>query len=177
MNNATNAPTLDNALKNLTYGYYLIATRKDGKELTTRENDWVSAGTVSWAIQSSFEPAMITIAIQKDSNLNETIGRSEAFSLTILGKKDSELVKKFAKQTNVDYSDNKVNGISYEKGKSGAPILNCGISTIECELVETLIPEGDHILFVGKVVGAKERNNDQPLTEADTRFEYAGTNN
>jgi flavin reductase (DIM6/NTAB) family NADH-FMN oxidoreductase RutF len=177
MNSATNTPTLDKALKNLTYGFYLVATRKDGKELTTRENDWVSAGTVSWAIQSSFDPAMITIAIQRDSNLHETIGRSEAFSLTILGKKDEALVKKFAQQTKVDYADNKVNGISYEEGKSGAPILNCGLSTIECELIETLMPEGDHVLFVGKVVDAKERNDDHPLTEADTRFEYGGTSN
>ena len=178
MTSAKTSPVIDQALKNMTYGFYIVATRKDGSELTTRSEDWLSAATVSWAIQSSFDPAMITIAIQKDSNLNETIGRSGAFSLTVLGKRDENLVKKFAKDTEVDYSDNKVNGISYTEGKTGAPILDCGLATIECKLVETLTPTGDHILFVGEVHnGLKNERNDNPLTEADTRFEYGGTSN
>jgi len=174
----TSHNTIDQALKQLTYGFYIVATRKDGKELTTRENDWVSAGTVSWATQSSFDPAMLTIAIQRESNLHETIGRSKSFSLTILGQQDEALIKKFAENTNVDYSNNQVNGISYTEGKSGAPLLDCGIATIECELAEMLNPEnGDHILFVGKVINAKQRNDDQAIIEANTRFEYAGTHN
>lgn len=174
----TSAPTIDQALKQLTYGYYIVATRKDGSELTTRENDWVSAGTVSWAIQSSFSPEMLTIAIQRESNLHETIGRSKAFSLTVLGKSDKSLVEQFAKNTDVNYSDNKVNGVSYKEGASGAPILDCGIATIECKVTEMINPEhGDHVLFVGKVTSASTNNDDTPITEADTRFEYAGTDN
>ncbi|PHI19231.1 NADH-dependent FMN reductase [Lewinellaceae bacterium SD302] len=178
MTSAKTSPVIDQALRNMTYGFYIVATRKDGSELTTRNEDWLSAGTVSWAIQSSFDPAMITIAIQKDSDLNETIGRSSAFSLTVLGKQDEKLVKKFANDTDVDYSNNKVNGISYTEGKTGAPILDCGLATIECKLVETLTPSGDHVLFVGKVQdGQQHERNDKPLTEADTRFEYGGTSN
>ncbi len=174
----TNPNTINQALKQLTYGFYIVATRKDGDELTTRKNDWVSAGTVSWATQSSFDPAMITIAIQRESNLHETIGRSKAFSLTILGQQDEALIKKFAENSNVDYSNNQVNGVSYTEGKSGAPLLDCGVASIECELAEMLNPEhGDHILFVGKVIDAKQRNDDQAITEANTRFEYAGTHN
>lgn len=172
----TSAPTIDQALRKMTYGHYLVATRKDGDELTTRDKDWVSAGTVSWAIQSSFEPAMIAVAIQKDSNLNETIGRSEAFSLTVLGQDDKPLIKKFAKHTDVDYTNNQVNGVSYSEGESGAPILECGIATIECKVTEMINLEGDHVLFVGQVVNARVSNdNATPITEADTRFEYAGT--
>lgn len=173
----TSAPLIDQALKQLTYGFYIVATRKDGDELTTRENDWVSAGTVSWAIQSSFEPAMITIAIQRESNLHETIGRSGAFSLAVLGNQDKALIKKFAENTDVDYSNNQINGISYREGESGAPVLDCGVVTIECKVAETVNPAGDHLLFIGKVVNVVAGNDDTPITEADTRFEYAGTSN
>lgn len=166
--------TLDRALKQLSYGFYLLATRADSDDLKTRDEDWVAAGTVSWATQSSFEPPLITVAIQKDSNLNETIQKSQAFSLTILGKGEEELIGRFAKQTDVDYSDNAVNGISYKEGKTGAPILDCGVATLECTLVDALTTSGDHLLFVGKVENAIVNNNDEPITERDTRKAYEG---
>ncbi len=173
MATAKKNPTLDRALEQLSYGFYLVATRADGEDLKTREQDWVSAGTVSWAMQSSFNPPLITIAIQKDSDLNETIQKSQVFSLTVLGKHEENLIEKFAKQTEVDYSDSKVNGISYSEGKSGAPLLDCGVATIECTLEDALTTPGDHLLFVGRIVGATTADG-EPITEADTRKHYGG---
>ena len=171
---ANQANDLNDALQQLSYGYYILATRTDGEELKTREEDWVSAGTVSWATQSSFEPALITVAIQKDSDLNETIQKSQAFSLTVIGKEEKVLIEKFAKQTEVDYSDNKVNGISYREGETGAPLLDCGVATLECTLEDALTTSGDHILFVGRVKKATTTGG-EPITERETRYEYAGT--
>lgn len=165
---------LNDALHQLSYGYYILATRADGGELKTREKDWVSAGTVSWATQSSFDPVLVTVAIQKDSDLNETIQKSQAFSLTVIGKDEKNLIEKFAKQTDIDYSDNKVNGISYKEGETGAPLLDCGVATLECTLEDALTTNGDHILFVGKVKNATTNGAD-PITEREARYEYAGT--
>lgn len=164
---------LDTALKQLSYGFYVVATRADGNDLATREKDWVSAGTVSWAMQSSFAPPMLTIAIQKDSDLNETIQKSQAFSLTVLGKDEKELIERFAGQTEVDYSDNKVNGVDYCEGVTAAPTLSCGITTIECELADALTPDGDHMLFVGKIVNVINADG-EPITERDVRYAYEG---
>ena len=169
-----NQNSLNEALQQLSYGFYILASRADESKLVTRDEDWVSASTVSWATQSSFEPALITVAIQKDSDMNETIQKSQGFSLTVLGTDEKELIEKFAKQTDVDYSEGKVNGISYKEGESGAPILNCGVASIECTLEDALTTSGDHILFVGKVVAATSNGQD-PITERETRFEYAGT--
>ena len=165
---------LDKALKQLSYGFYIVATRKGGKDLETRDKDWVSAATVSWAMQSSFDPPLITIAVQKDSDLNETIQRAQSFSLSVLGKEDENLIKVFAEQTKVDYSNNKVNGISYSEGKTGAPVLDCGIASLECKLEDALTTPGDHLLFVGRIVSATSKNGN-PITEADTRKHYEGT--
>ncbi|PPK84673.1 flavin reductase (DIM6/NTAB) family NADH-FMN oxidoreductase RutF [Neolewinella xylanilytica] len=165
---------LDKALKQLSYGFYIVATRKGGEDLETRDEDWVSAATVSWAMQSSFHPPLITIAVQKDSDLNETIQKAQSFSLTVLGKSDEKLIKQFAEQTEVDYSNSKVNGISYKEGETGAPILDCGIATLECKLEDALTTPGDHLLFVGRIVSATSKDG-QPITEADTRKHYEGT--
>ena len=165
---------LNQALQQLSYGFYLVATRADGDDLKTRSEDWVSAGTVSWAMQSSFDPPLITLAIQKDSDLNETIQKSQVFSLTVLGKHEEKLIEKFAKQTEVDYSNNSVNGISYTEGESGAPLLDCGIATLECKLEDALTTPGDHLLFVGRIVSATTRDGGEAITEADTRKHYGG---
>lgn len=169
-----NNKVLDHALKQLTYGFYLLATRADGDDLKTRDKDWVAAGTVSWATQSSFNPPLITVAIQKDSNLNETIQKSQAFSLTILGRDEEALISRFAQQTDVDYSDHAVNGVSYKAGQTGAPILDCGVATLECTLVDALTTSGDHLLFVGKVENAIVNNDHEPICEKDTRNAYEG---
>lgn len=164
---------LDTALKQLSYGFYVVASRAEGAELRTRSKDWVSAGTVSWAMQSSFDPPMLTIAVQKDSDLNETIQKSQAFSLTILGKHEGELIKRFAENSTVDYSNNTVNGVEYCEGETGAPLLSCGIATIECAADEAVTTEGDHILFVGRIITVVVAEG-EPITERETRFEYAG---
>ena len=173
MSTKTNS-ALDRALKSFTYGFYILATRADGDELKTREKDWVSAGTVSWAVQSSFDPILVTVAIQKDSDLNETIQKSQAFSLSVLGQSEKHLIERFADQTDVDYSDQKVNGISYKEGTTGAPILDCGVATLECKLVDALTTSGDHLLFVGRVENATVNNDDEPICEKDTRYAYEG---
>lgn len=165
---------LNEALEQLSYGFYVVATRADAKDLETRSEDWVSAGTVSWAMQTSFQPPLITIAIQKDSNLNETIQKSQVFSLTILGKSERKLIERFANNTDVDYSRNTVNGISYKEGTTGAPILGCGVAVLDCRLHDALTTDGDHLLFVGYVEDVII-NGGEPITERDTRFEYAGS--
>ncbi len=166
--------SLDKALQKITYGYYLLTTRKDGKELTTREKDWISAGTVSWIMQSSFSPPLVTVAIQKDSALNETIQRSQAFALSILGKTEKELIERFAKESTI--SGHTINGISFsESDQTGAPILDTGIAWIDCRLSNALTTKGDHLLFVGEVVNAGIREEAaEPLYELEVRAHYGG---
>jgi flavin reductase (DIM6/NTAB) family NADH-FMN oxidoreductase RutF len=94
--------------------------------------------------------------------------------LTILGRNEEALIELFASQTDVDYSNNAVNGISYKAGQTGAPILNCGVATLECTLVDALTTSGDHLLFVGKVENAIINNDMEPIHEKDTRKAYEG---
>lgn len=163
MATATNIPKLDQALEKMSYGYYLVASRKDGAELVSQNEDWISAATVSWAMQSSFNPPLITIAVRKDSNLNETIQRAQSFSLTILGQGEKALIKDFADASEI--SSAKINGVKFETGKAtGAPILKTGIASLECQLEDALTPPGDHMLFVGRIVDAEYFNDETPLT-------------
>ena len=160
-------------LKKLNYGIYIVSSLKDGGELTTRNSDWVSASTVSWASQLSMEPNLLGVAVQKDSNLAETIQRSQNFALHILSEQDRGLVKEFVGP--VDFDEDTVNGHTYTKGQTGAPILKEGLGVLECKLHNAITLDGDHMLFIGEVVNAELRDPAATsIAIEETSFEYGG---
>jgi len=164
----------EDVLEKVTYGFYIVTTRVGKEELSTRHKDYVAAGTISWLMQSSFEPPMVTVAIQKDSDLNETIGKAGVFAVNILGKEDEKLVNAFAGDSNIDKTE--INGYEYLNGmETDCPILQRGIGYLECKVVETVSTEGDHILFVGQIVNNQLKQPDyQPLHEWETGKHYGG---
>ena len=160
-------------LQKLNYGIYIVTSLKDGEALTTRNSDWVSASTISWASQLSCEPNLLGVAVQKDSNLSETIQRSQNFALHILSEQDRGLVKEFTGPA--DFDEDQVNGHSYEKGQTGAPILKEGLGVLECKLNNAITLDGDHMLFIGEVVNAQLRQpNATSIAIEETAFEYGG---
>ena len=161
------------SLKKLNYGIYVVTSRKPAAELTTRNHDWVSASTVSWVTQVSMEPMLLGVAIQKTSNLHETIDKSRDFAVHVLSEEDRALVKEFTGPA--DFSDEEVNGHHYDKGETGAPILKEGLAVIECKVKETFDPGGDHVIVVGEPVAAQLRDKKaQSIAIEETRFEYGG---
>ncbi|MFA0961792.1 flavin reductase family protein [Roseivirga sp. BDSF3-8] len=161
------------ALKKISYGFYIVTTKAPAEELSSRDKDYYAAGTVSWVSQISFDPPLVMVAIQKDSDLNETIQRSQSFAINIVGKAELNMLKAFSKGSDVE--GEKINGYSFEEKETGSPILNDVPAFIECELNDAVTPEGDHMVFIGKVVNAKVRNEDaEPLMEWETDYHYGG---
>ena len=164
----------EDILEKITYGFYIVTTRVGSEELSTRHKDYVAAGTVSWLMQSSFEPPMVTVAIQKGSDLNETIGRSKTFAVNVLSKEDKALINDFASDSTIDKTH--INGCKYLNGlKTDAPILDRGMGYLECEVEDIVETQGDHVLFTGKIVNSELRKpNYQPLHEWETGKHYGG---
>jgi flavin reductase (DIM6/NTAB) family NADH-FMN oxidoreductase RutF len=174
----TNVNTKDRTavLEKMTNGLYIVTTRKKAIEMDTRNEDYLAAGTIAWATQSSFEPPMVTIAVQKDSDLAETIARSYQFSLHILGLDQQDMAKDFAKESTIDRVHQKINGYDFHEGlASNLPVLNGTIGYLECVLKEISKTEGDHILFTGEVMsGEIHQEKAQPLHEWRTGLHYGG---
>ncbi len=78
---------ISSALKKITYGFYIVTTRKDSEEMSTRDRDFVAAGTVSWVSQASFEPSLVTVAVKKQTDLHETIEKSRIFRHQYCGQR------------------------------------------------------------------------------------------
>ena len=160
------------ALKKITYGFYIVTTRKSSEEMSTRDQDYVAAATVSWVSQASFDPPLVTVAVRKHSDLHETIEKSRVFAINIVGKDDQDMLKPFAEKSKVE--DNKINGFAFKDGETGSPILDEVPAYFECKVVED-ITRGDHSVFVGEVVAGGTRNDSAvPLIEWETNMHYGG---
>ncbi|MGB3618180.1 MAG: flavin reductase family protein [Catalinimonas sp.] len=172
MQNTHNAEERSKALQKITYGFHVLTSRKSAAELSTRTEDWLAAGTVSWVTQVSFEPQLVAVAVQKSADLNETIQKSQHFAVNVLGKDNRAMVEQFAGKTEV--GDHTLDGHAFEDGLTTCPLLKEALAYIECELDEAVTLNGDHMLFIGRVVNAGVRQDAEPLVEWETEHHYGG---
>jgi flavin reductase (DIM6/NTAB) family NADH-FMN oxidoreductase RutF len=161
--NSMDTATKKTVLRMFTYGLYAV---------TAKHGDEVSMMTVNWIVQSSFEPPMLTLAVEVDSHSCRVIEASGAFAVNIYESGQRELAgqlgKTFAKHPE------KHNGLAWKPGPAtGSPLLEAALGWVECKVVNTL-PSGDHLLFVAEVVDVGLNREGIPLTLKETGFKYAG---
>jgi len=140
------------ALRLLTYGLYIA---------TSRDLNGYAGGTINWLSQSSFSPPLVMAGIQRDSSLHQAIATSGVFAVHIVGRSQKDLATSFFKGAAVQ--GDTMNGFRFGSGVTGAPVLVDPPAWFECRVVETLF-RGDHTIFVGEVVAAGVRRNEEPLT-------------
>jgi flavin reductase (DIM6/NTAB) family NADH-FMN oxidoreductase RutF len=150
------------ALRLITYGLYVA---------TSRDADGCAGGTINWLSQSSFTPPLIMAGIQRDSSLHQAITASRAFVIHIVGRSQKDLAMSFFKGATLN--GDTLNGFRFETGVTGAPVLVDPPAWFECRVVDE-VRRGDHTIFVGEVVGAGVRRDEEPLTLRDTGFAYGG---
>jgi flavin reductase (DIM6/NTAB) family NADH-FMN oxidoreductase RutF len=151
------------ALRLFTYGLYAA---------TAQHGDEVSMMTVNWLTQSSFDPPMVTLAVEADSHSCRVIAASRAFAINVYETGQRELAgqlgKTFAKHPE------KHAGLAWRPGPAtGSPVLELAIAWVECRVAGSLA-SGDHTLFVAEVVEAGLSRDSQPLTMKEAGFNYSG---
>lgn len=172
---AQSSNPISEALRKITYGYYILTTRKNAEQLTTRNEDYIAAGTVCWVTQVSFEPHLVMVAVEKQSDLNETIQKSRVFALNVLGRKNQPLIERFSRKTKVEEPQHQLNDYAFEDGQTGSPLLTDTVASLECRLIEVIHSQADHVLFLGEVVEAIIRDADEPLlSDQDANYKYGG---
>jgi flavin reductase (DIM6/NTAB) family NADH-FMN oxidoreductase RutF len=149
-------------LRLIPYGLYIATSRAEEK---------IGAGTINWVTQSSFSPPLVVAAIKVDSTLHEVIAASRAFALHVLGKNQKDIATAFFKGAQPE--GDTLNGYRFESGTTGAPLLVDPPAWFECRVVDEVL-RGDHTIYVGEVVEAGLRREEEPLTLRDTGFFYGG---
>jgi flavin reductase (DIM6/NTAB) family NADH-FMN oxidoreductase RutF len=92
--------------------------------------------------------------------------RRDAFTVNVLKQGQLELARRFGTQSGKERD--KLDGVGWRPGASGAPILDDALAYFDCELTGS-INAGDHEIVVGRVIdGRILAPNATPMSYAET---------
>ena len=153
-----NKKQVGKALGRIASGLFVVTAKCEDKE---------DAVLASWGNQCSLDPPAVTIALGVMRAARLLVEGSGAFIVNVLPKDDMTLLKHFSRPPEDIFK-----GVKTRKGLEGIRILSDAVSYLECEVVQA-IQSGDHVLYVGEIVGGKTLKGGDPYTHVrDNGFNY-----
>lgn len=153
--------TLNKVLNKIPYGLYIVGSKTE---------EGVAAIIANWMTQVSFNPPLIGVAIETDSDMRIHINRSKFFSLNFLPSGSVELAKPFLKKSK--HVGLKLNNMNFTLSNQGTPFLEVAVDSFECKVVQS-IPTGDHVFFIGEITDGLSRREHGILTLKETGWKYS----
>ncbi|HEY7655478.1 MAG TPA: flavin reductase family protein [Burkholderiales bacterium] len=151
------------ALRLLSNGVYVLTSRADAR---------CGAATVTWVSQISFKPPLIMAAVRQESNVFRCLAESRVAALHVVGHGQLDIAHRFIHPTAA--GNGTINGEPVVEGKTAAPVLTSLPAHLECEVERIVDTDGDHVVVILRVVEAECPGQVQPLTMAETPWQYGG---
>jgi flavin reductase (DIM6/NTAB) family NADH-FMN oxidoreductase RutF len=125
--------------------------------VTTRDRRGRDAGmTVSAFASVSLDPPLVLICVDHSASIYNTLSKATHFVANILSEGQEAIARRFAES-----GGNRFDGIGYERGQTGAAILEEVLGYVECT-VTARYEAGDHDIIIGSVEVAVA-NEGKPL--------------
>ncbi len=115
--------------------------------VTARAGDRIHGMTVSAFTEVSLDPPLVLVCADKSSNTHPVIAEGGIFAVNILARDQEAISNRFASKED---EDKRFEGLNYEEGKTGAPLLAGAVASLDCR-VDTVHDAGDHVIYVGRV--------------------------
>ena len=148
---AVDAETFKDALASWATGVTVLTTEHEGQ---------VYGITASSFSTLSMEPLLVLVCIQNGNHLERMVPASQKFAVSVLAR-DQEAVSNHFAASGRDPGP-ELDGFETFTDQTGCPILTGAIAHLDCEL-ESVLPGGDHVIAVGRVVGAASDPDREPL--------------
>lgn len=146
-------------------GLYLLGSRA-GEERNLM--------TMNWATQVASEPKLVAVAIERQALTHRLVADGGAFTLSLLGRDDRAVVRRFVRPAGWDPDAGTLNGFEVTTARTGAPIYRPAAGWLDCEVRDRL-ETGSHTLFIGEVVDCAAPDSDvEVLRMEDTKMNYGG---
>ena len=168
---------LARVMHEMPYGLYIIGCR---------DGDGINAMMADWVMQVSFEPRLVAVSFENDSNTLKHVIEHKAFTVNMLAQDEEsmELARRFAQPSSGDKVKgrkgaeatkvhHKLDGVECQLTGSGCPVLSAAMAWFECE-VEDSFPIGDHTMVVGRVLDGRIEKEAEPMTSGYTGWTYSG---
>ncbi|WP_413098230.1 flavin reductase [Streptomyces sp. Inha503] len=105
----------------------------------------------------SLDPPLVAFLPDKKSNSYARLSSAETFCVNVLAAEQEDLCRRFASK-----AARKFEGVDWQPGPSGAPVLSGAVAWIDCEPGE-VFEAGDHYIVLGRVTGLGVQNPTSPL--------------
>ena len=142
------------ALHKLSYGLYVVGSG---------EGDRRNAQIANTVFQVTSEPPVIAVSINKNNLTHEFIQQSQVFAASVLRKTTPlSFIGRFGFKSGRD--SDKLSGISYKIGETGAPVvLDNAVAYLEARVIKE-VDVGTHTIFIGELVAAEVLTEEECMT-------------
>ena len=138
-----------------------LATWASGVSVVTAaDGDLVYGLTVSSFSSLSLDPPLVLVCLVNSNRLPSMIREAGSFAVSILDRKQEQASNSFASRGREPSSD--LAAMGCRRTDSGAPVVDGAMGWLVCSLHDS-IAQGDHTIFVGRVVEASANPEGEPL--------------
>ena len=123
--------------------------------VVAKDEKQIDGYLASWVQQISFDPLLVSFAINSDRPGYDAITSGKSFSINIVGDHDTQYMRHFWS----GYEKSPFDQIEHEKFGNNAIAIKAAKSVIECEFVSKSKP-GDHEIVVARVLSSKVLNEE-----------------
>lgn len=138
--------------------------------LTVAKGSERNGMTVSWFAPVSKDPPLLMVAVRNDRYTRKLIEEARHFVVNLFAEDQGNRVGAF-KLTGPD-RERKFDGLDVGKDDWGQPFVRDSAAVLHCRLERT-VSDGDHTMFVGRVLDATARDV-APMTTRSLGKGYAG---
>jgi flavin reductase (DIM6/NTAB) family NADH-FMN oxidoreductase RutF len=103
--------------------------------------------TASSLASVSLVPPLVSVCVDHEAELHDTILASPVFVVNILESGQEALSRRFA-----DRHEDRFDGVGYHRSPEGLVLLDGALAHLECEHFAS-VPGGDHTIIIGRVIG------------------------
>ncbi|MDX1979853.1 MAG: flavin reductase family protein [Bryobacteraceae bacterium] len=122
--------------------------------------------TINSFTSVSLEPPLVLICIGHNSTVLKHFRAATHYAVNILAEDQRDLSNRFALRM-----EQRFDGVRWEGGVSGVPLITGALATIECRVAQTL-EAGDHVILLAEAVDVRI-NGGNPLLYFNSAYALA----
>ena len=126
--------------------------------VTLRHGKQETAMLASWVQQCSFEPLLVSIAVNAKRWFVDWLVAGTAVGISILGEGQKDLLSHFGK--GFEPNQSAFEGVEVER-HDGVPVLTTAHAHLQCRVTATQ-PAGDHLIVIAQVESGKVHHDGRP---------------
>ena len=126
----------------------------------SKKGDQINAMSAAWVCRASIDPPLVMVGIGFKRRSYPMIKESGFYTISVLREDQVETARHFGRTP--EFGAAKFEGYPYVTGKTGAPLLEDCLATIECKVVSSFVA-GDHEWFVAEIIREELKKIGAPL--------------